>query len=197
MGTSGSGKTTALKLLDRKMIRLFPTSRHYIFDSKHDGDFDEYAGRVPGDVCPPKPGANDRYQVWQPVKLIPAEIEKWLWQIRHDAPAIVEIDELYSLVYKRGEYSEEYNILQKTGRSLPVMSISLTQELSKIPPNAYKQSIHRLGFYLEGRYDQLIRSDMLKHRVENPSDLFGFYYQHQNGRGEPDYFPDIQHFLGS
>lgn len=196
MGTSGSGKTTALKFLDQAWTRLFPTARHYILDSKLDGDFDDFPGRIMSDICPPPPGRNDRYQVWQVVKIIPEEIEKWLYRVRHDAPAVLEIDELVTLVYGRNVFSDQYNIIQKTGRSLPVGTLTLTQELSKIPQNAFKQSVHRLGFYLEGRYDRLIRNDMLKYEVEDPADQYGFYYQHINSRGEPQYYGTIQEFLG-
>ena len=136
--------------------------------------------------------------MWQPIKIIPDELERWLWDIRHDAPAVVEIDELVHLVYGRGAYSDEYNIIQKTGRSLGIGSITLTQELSKIPSNAYKQAVHRLGFYLEGRYDKMIRNDMLKveGKLEQPPDQYGVYYQHINGRGMPRYYSRIQEFLG-
>ena len=123
-------------------------------------------------------------------------MEEWLYRVRKDPPAILEIDELASLVYKRGVYSDEYNLITKWGRALPVGSIALTQELSRIPPNAYKQSTHRLGFYLDGRYDRLVRNDMLKNGVADPPDEFGFYYQHLNGRGEPAYYRTIQEFLG-
>lgn len=197
MGTSGSGKTTAAKLLDRSLAKLYPYHRHYILDSKHDGDFDKYPGIVKGDLCPAKPDRNQRYQIWQPISEDAEQIEKWLWQIRHDAPAFVLIDELYTLVYKRNEYSREFNIIQKTGRSLPVGSIVLTQELSKVPPNAYKQAVHRFGFYLEGEYDTRIRDLMLKKpKLGNPEHTYGFFYQHINGRGEPEYFQDIETFLG-
>ena len=171
--------------------------RHYVLDSKIEGgDFDDFPGLVQSDMAPPRPGANERYQTWRVVSIIPEQIEKWIWQIWHDPPAVLIIDELYSLVYKRGVYSEQYNILQKIGRSLPVGSLTLTQELSKIPANAYKQATHRMGFYLEGRYDTLIRNDLLKHKVDNPTDEWGFYYQHINGRGEPRYYSTIQAFLG-
>lgn len=171
--------------------------RHYVLDSKHDGDFDDWPGLVGGDMAPPKPKSNERYQVWQPIKIIPEQMEKWLWQVRHDAPALLEIDELVHLVYKRGVYSDEYNIIQKTGRSLPVGSITLTQELSKIPQNAFNQSVHRLGFYLEGRYNKMIRNDLLKsEKLDQPSDEHGLYYQHINGRGEPIYAKTIQEWLG-
>lgn len=197
MGTSGSGKTTALKYLDAAYTRLFPTMRHYVLDTKIEGgDFADWPGAVISDTCPPAPGSNDRYQVWRVAKIIPEEMEKWLYRVRKDPPAILEVDELASLTYKRGEHSDEYNLICKWGRALPVGSIALSQELSKIPTNAYKQSTHRLGFYLDGRYDRLVRNDMLKHKVDDPVDEFGFYYQHIKGRGEPPYYPTIQKFLG-
>lgn len=168
-----------------------------MLDSKHDGDFDDWPGRVGGDSAPRAPGKNQRYQVWQPLKIVPDEVEQWLWGIRQDAPAILEVDELVHLCYKKGIYSDEYNILLKTGRSLPVATISLTQELSRIPPNAFNQSNHRLGFLLEGRYNRLIWRDLLKaEKYTEPVDHYGVYYQHINGRGEPRYFENIQEFLG-
>ena len=172
--------------------------RHYVFDSKYDGDFDGWPGRVSGDECPARPGRNERYQVWQPVNLVPESIEKWLWGVRHDAPALLEVDELVHLVYKQGDYSHEYNIILKTGRSLPVGVITLTQELSKIPANAYKQSNHRLGFYVDqaAEYDRRIRNSLLKAKLDDPRDPYGLWYQHMNGRGVPDYYPTIQKFLG-
>src|SRR5580765_3923485 len=176
VGTSGSGKTTAAKYLDRALCELYPFHRHYILDSKHDGDFDKYPGIVKGDMAPARPKSNQRYQVWQPIRAIPDQIEQWLWMIRQDATssdvsgAFLFIDELVTLCYKRNQYSDEYNILQKTGRSLPVGSVTLTQELSKIPGNAYKQSVHRLGFYLDAaaEYDRRISHSLLKGKVADP-----------------------------
>lgn len=198
MGTSGSGKTTALKYLDAAYARLFPTSRHYVLDSKMDGDFDDWPGLVTSDVCPPRPAGNQMYQVWQPVNIDPNEIEEWLWNVRHDAPALLEIDELHTLVYKAGEYSKEFNTILKTGRSGPVGTMALTQELSKIPQNAYKQASHRLGFYIDdaARYDKQIWQALLKAKVDNPPDEFGLYYQREKGRGVPAYYSTIQKFLG-
>ncbi len=169
--------------------------RHYVFDSKFDGDFDNWPGRVGGDTAPRKPGRNDRYQVWQPVQLLPEEIEKWLWGILHDAPAVLEVDELLHVSYKGGT---QFNAILKTGRSLPVGVISLTQEMSQIPGNSYKQSDHRLGFYVDqaGRYDTQIRNSLLKAKMGDPKDPYGFWYQHKNGRGEPPYYPTVQKFLG-
>lgn len=199
MGTRGSGKTTALTYLDAAYTRMFSMMRHYVFDSKFMGDFDGWPGRVGGDTAPKRPDRNQRYQVWQPIKLIPEEIEKWLWMVRHDAPAVLEIDELVHLVYKAGQYSDEYNVIQKTGRAGPIGTITLTQELSRVPPNAYKQSDHRLGFYIDqaAEYDRRIRDLLLKRKVGDPRDEHGLFYQHASGRGEPAYFPTVQKFLGA
>jgi hypothetical protein len=138
------------------------------------------------------------YQVWQPINLIPEEIEKWLHNILLDPPAILFVDELVHLRYKTGFYSPKYNEIQKVGRSLPILSITCTQELSQIPPNAYKQAVHRFGFYIDeaAEYDRRLLKSLLKEKkLEQPPDEFGFYYQHQNGRQKPLYFPSIQHFL--
>jgi hypothetical protein len=174
--------------------------RHYVLDSKFDGDFDDWPGRVVSEdgKSPSRPGNNERYQVWQPVELIPEEIEKWLYQVRKDAPAILMIDELEHLVYARNLYSKEYNLIKKTGRSLPIGTITLSQELSRIPPNAYKQARHRLGFYLEkaNNYDRMVRNQLLKSEVDDPIHEYGVYYQHERGRGEPQYYQSIQHFFG-
>ena len=108
------------------------------------------------------------------------------------------VDELYTMKYKGvGNYSDMYSIIQRAGRGKGITTITHTQKLGKIPPDAYEQAVHRLGFYMEGTYNKFIRSELLKaERVPNPSDNFGFYYQHKDGRGEPQYFRDIQHFLG-
>jgi hypothetical protein len=172
--------------------------RHFVLDSKHDGDFDDWPGRVVQDNAPLGKVDEGNWEVWAPISLIPDEIEKWLWKVLHSPPALLEIDELVHLVYKRGTYSDTYNIIQKTGRSLPIAVITLTQELSRIPPNAYKQSTHALGFYIReaAEYDKRILNLLLGAKVQNPHHPFGVYYQHERGRGEPSYFPSIQKFLG-
>ncbi len=167
-----------------------------MFDSKFDGDFDTWPGRVGGDDAPGKPGSNQRYQVWQPINLRPDAIEKWLWTVFRCAPCVLEIDELVHLCYGRNSYSEEYNKILKLGRSKNIGVITLTQEFSRIPPNAYKQSNHRLGFYIDGEYDKRIRNQLLKAKVDDPKDKFGFYYQHRDGRGQPSYYSTVQKFLG-
>jgi hypothetical protein len=138
------------------------------------------------------------YQVWQPIHLIPNEIEKWLDGILHDPPAIVLIDELVHLRYRGGHFSPKYEEMQKTGRSKRILTLTCTQELSKIPGNAYKQATHRMLFYIDqaARYDRQIRDALLKKKVDDPPDEWGLYYQSEKGRGDPVYFSSIQMLLG-
>lgn len=140
---------------------------------------------------------NDRYQVWQPLLIYPEEVEKWLWTIFNSPPALLWINELYALKYKGvGNYSDVYAIIQRAGRTKPITVLTETQKLGKIPGDAIEQATHRLGFYMEGTYNKYVRSEMLKgERVQNPIDNYGFHYQHVNGRGEPQYYRDIQQFL--
>lgn len=186
-----------MRALDRQLGGLYPTHRHYIFDSKDDGDYDDYPNRVGGDRCPPRCRGNQVYQVWHPIHLIADEIEQWLDQILRDAPAIVLIDELVHLKYGR-VYSPKYEEIQKTGRSKHIITLTGTQELGKIPGNAYKQASHRFGFYVDkaAQYDRLVLNLLLKAKVDDPRDEWGFYYQSEKGRGEPLYFSSIQQFLG-
>lgn len=197
MGTSGSGKTTAAKLLNRSIAKLYPETQHYILDTKHDGDFDTYPNIIQSNKAPNRMKPNDRYQVWQPLLIYPEEVEKWLWTIFNSPPALLWINELYALKYKGvGNYSDVYAIIQRAGRTKPITVLTETQKLGKIPGDAIEQATHRLGFYMEGTYNKYVRSEMLKgERVQNPIDNYGFHYQHVNGRGEPQYYRDIQQFL--
>jgi len=162
------------------------------------GDFTGYEGIVTRSKTPDVPKPKQMYQIWQPLLIYPDEIEKWLGQIFERAPAVILIDELYVLKYKGvGNYSNMYSVIQRAGRARDITTITHTQKLGKIPPDAYEQSTHRLGFYMEGTYNQFIRSQMLKmERIPNPIDTYGFHYQHINGRGIPPYYKNIQQFLG-
>lgn len=198
MGTSGSGKTTAAKYLNRVIHELYPETSHYILDTKHDGDFDGYPNIVSSSRAPLALGKKQRYQVWQPLLIYPEEVEKWLGMVFNQPPALLWINELYVLKYKGAQnFSDMYSIIQRAGRTKPITTMTETQKLGKIPTDAYEQATHRLGFYIEGQYNKFIRSEMLKsEQVLNPSDTYGFHYQHVNGRGDPPYYRDIQQFLG-
>ena len=162
------------------------------------GDFDTYSGIIRSNKAPDVIKKKDIYQVWQPLLLDPEQIERWLEQIFNRPPAVLMIDELYVLKYKGAQnYSDMYSVLQRAGRARGITTITNTQKMGKIPPDAYEQATHRLGFYMEGSYNRLIRSQMLKsERVPQPVDTWGFHYQHINGRGEPHYYRNIYEFLG-
>lgn len=118
--------------------------------------------------------------------------------ILHDAPAIVTVDELVHLRYRGRLYSPKYEELQKTGRSKHIITLTCTQALARIPPEAYEQATHRFGFYIDkaARYSQQALHALLKAKVPDPPDEYGFWYQSEKGRGDPLYFSSIQVFLG-
>jgi hypothetical protein len=193
-GMTGSGKTTFGKRLLAQLVRLYPTSRVYILDSKFLGDFDDYPGRMMSDTAPRKPASDERYQVWQPVLEIPDEIERWLWQIRKDAPAILFVDELLTLCYKRTLTSPEYARLQKLGRALPVGCITCTQELVQIPRQAIGQATHIARFRLKQPYERRVMNSIMGDELEEPPDEHGFYYGSAIKPGAT-YFSSVQRFL--
>lgn len=196
-GMTESGKTTFSKLLAERMSRLYPQARFYILDSKFAGDFDKYPGRVMSDMAPRKPGGNQRVQVWQPILIDPDQVEQWLWQVLHDPPAILFVDELVHLCYGKKSFSENYSRIQKLGRMLPVGCITCTQELVDIPRNALGQATHIARFRLNLPYEQRLMKSVMhaKNDLGEPPDAHGFYYSQTTSRAEPEYYRDAQHFL--
>lgn len=186
-------------MLAGSLSRLYPNARFYILDSKFAGDFDQYAGRIMSDLAPGKPGSNQRIQVWQPVILRPEEAEKWLWQVLHDPPAILFVDELVHLCYGKKDFSENYSRIQKLGRMLPIGCITCTQELVDIPRNALGQATHIARFRLNLPYEQILMKKVMhaKKDIEEPLDEHGFFYACTTRRAEPQYFSSAQHFLNS
>ena len=196
-GMTESGKTTFSKLLSTQLSRLYPQARFYILDSKFAGDFDQYPGRVMSDVAPPRPSSNERVQVWQPILINPDEVEKWLWQVLHDPPAILFVDELVHLCYGRKSFSENYSRIQKLGRMLPVGCITCTQELVDIPRNALGQATHIARFRLNLPYEQRLMKSIMHSKADmpEPMDQHGFYFGSTASGAEPLYFRDAQSFL--
>lgn len=149
------------------------------------------------DLAPGRPPANQRVQVWQPVIVDPEQVERWLWQVLHDPPAILFVDELVHLCYGRKSFSENYSRIQKLGRMLPIGCITCTQELVDIPRNALGQATHIARFRLNLPYEQRLMKSIMhaKEEMPEPADHHGFYYGSVTSREEPQYYPDAQHFL--
>lgn len=193
-GRKGSGKTTFGKQLLNHLNALYPTSRIYILDVKQ-RDFNDYPYIVQTNgEMPPLPKSNQHIQVWQPLIEVPEEIEKWLWHVRKDAPAILDIDELLALCYKSNYTSNEYKIIQKLGRDLPILTITGTQELVEIPRNAVGQADHYIRFRLKHPYEQRFMKNVMG-EMDEPMDKYGFYYAHADDQGEPRYFKDYKNFF--
>lgn len=185
-------------MLLTQLSRLYPSSRLYILDIKL-RDFNDWPGRVMDDNVPPRPGRNERIQVWQPVVLLPEKIEEWLFNIRHDSPAYILIDEVSALNYGSRNTSPEFTKITKLGRGLPVGTISHTQELVDIPRGILSQPDHIARFRLKRRYDKNLANQMMTELdtgLKEPHDKYGFWYSYAEKDGEPIYYPDAQTFLG-
>lgn len=197
-GRKGSGKTTALKLLTEPLMKLYPTHRLYVFDAKM-RDFNDYPNIEKTDSIPRKLTSNERVQVWQPTVIDPEKVEAWLFRIRQDPPAILQIDELLFLCYGPNG-SDELTRITKLGRALPIITIVGTQELVKIPRGVITQPDHVIRLRLKSAYERRLMRDFLnvdeKEKLPEPSDKYGLWYGHADSDKPPIYYPSIQKMLG-
>ena len=196
-GRKGSGKTTFAKyLFFDHLAQLYPHSRLYVLDIKR-RDFEDYPGIIQTDyAAPPRPDKNQRLQIWQPLDEEPESIEEWLYNILHDAPSLLLIDELLALCYGRKHTSDQYKRIQKLGRGLPIGTISATQELVEIPRNAIGQQDHIARFRLKHPYELSMMDQIMGVHKPEIVDKYGFLYQHADSGAEPIYYRDAQTFFG-
>lgn len=194
-GRKGSGKTTFGKLLTNQLLQMYPTSRLYVLDIKL-RDFNSYPGIYQGDSLPPKLTGNQRVQVWQPIVLEPETVERWLYRIRHDPPAILQVDELLALCYGKRDTSDEFTRITKLGRALPIATVAQTQELVDIPRGALSQPDHIVRFRLKHPYEIRLMNYMMGQELDEPKDPYGFYYNYAEKDGNPIYYNSAQKFLG-
>lgn len=163
-------------------------------------DFNLYPGIFQGNTLPPKLSNNERVQVWQPVIIDPDTVEKWLFRIRHDPPAILQIDELLALCYSPSHSSEELTSITKLGRALPITTIVQSQELVKIPRGALTQPDHVARFRLKSSYERRLMDNFLnvdeEDKLPEPFDPWGFWYGHAEIDGPAIYYDSAQKFLG-
>ena len=186
-------------MLTNSLMKLYPTHSLYVMDFKL-RDFNNYPGIYQGDELPPKRLNNQRVQVWQPLSINPEVVERWLFRIRHDAPAILQIDELLALSYKKGLSSPEFTTITKLGRALPIITIAQTQELVEIPRGALSQPDHIVRFRLKMPYERRLMDNMLgateEEGLSEPAEPWGFWYGHAEIDAPPIYYDSAQTFLG-
>lgn len=175
-------------------MKLYPTSRIYILDVKRRDFEDLQPYIVQTDYEAPGP-PDKRLQIWQPLVEEPEQIERWLFNIRRDAPAFIDIDELLSLCYGSRNTSEQFKIIQKLGRDLPIGTMAGTQELVEIPRNAIGQADHYIRFRLRHPYEISRMNTIMGGVLDEPMDKYGFYYTHADDQGEPRYFSDLTKFF--
>lgn len=194
-GRKGSGKTYFGKKLVSTLSQLYPDSRIYVLDIKL-RDFQNWPNIVQSERAPGLPGKNERVQVWQPVIDDPEQIERWLYMVRHDPPAILQIDELLALSYGKRDTSEEFTRITKLGRALPITTIAQTQELVNIPRGALSQPDHIARFRLKHPYERRFVNTLFGEDVGEPDHEHGFWYANSDTDGQVQYFEDAQTFLG-
>lgn len=195
VGRKGSGKTTFGKLLSNQLLKLYPLSRLYVLDIKL-RDFNKYPGIYAGDSLPPKLKSNERVQVWQPTIIHPETVERWLYRVRQDPPAILHLDEVLAVCYKHGDPSEELTRIAKLGRALPISTISHTQDVVDLPRGILSQPDHIVRFRLKNKYDRRYMDGLFEEeKMNEPKDQHGLWYVDAEVGGEPRYFSDAQEFL--
>jgi len=179
----------------------YPAARIYVLDTKQAGDFDSLDGyRIDSQEAPDALRTPGALQIWQPPDDDLDEYDRWFKRILYARkPAIVKIDELSSIIDKRGEAPEYYKKLNKLGRALGILLISLSQEAAYIPRQTLGQVTHVVRFRLLDGYDvrkidKLVGRAKEDHGLDLP-DSYGFIHRRID-RAEPGhYYSDHKEFF--
>jgi len=190
----------AKELLSR-LRSAYPAARIYVLDTKQAGDFDSLDGyRIDSQEAPDALRTPGALQIWQPPDDDLDEYDRWFKRILYARkPAIVKIDELSSIIDKRGEAPEYYKKLNKLGRALGILLISLSQEAAYIPRQTLGQVTHVVRFRLLDGYDvrkidKLVGRAKEDHGLDLP-DSYGFIHRRID-RAEPGhYYSDHKEFF--
>lgn len=196
-GQTGCGKTTFSKELMFRLMEKKKNSRLYIFNSKFGIDFEKWGHNFITDGSVPRPlKSNERIQIWSPIHVVPNSVDIWLSRILHEGDAILDIDELVHLLYKRKQISQEYEKLAKTGRSKNIDLLSNTQNLVELPPIVISQSTHLVRFRLLNPYERRLSKMLLKieGKMIEP-EKYGFYYANMTDMNEANYYSSYELFM--
>jgi hypothetical protein len=143
------------------------------------------------------PGA---VQIWQPPDDDLDEYDLWFKRILYARkPAIVKIDELSSIVDKRGEAPEYYKKLNKQGRAFGILIMSLSQEAAYIPRQTLGQTTHVVRFRLLDGYDvrkvdKLVGRSKEEQGLDLP-DPYGFIHRRIDKATPGYYYSDHKEFF--
>lgn len=172
----------------------------YVLDIKN-RDFLTWPGRIMSDR-PPAPGRLDRrIQVWVPEIARPEAIEEWQFNIKQQAQkrrqaACILYDEGAALIYRKGDYSEEYRRIQKVGGGLFITTVTLTQELGGIPPTAYSQAQHFCCWRLQTTYDFVVANILLGFKPQFGA-RYSLWYKNQDSDEPAFEYESMQYMLNA
>lgn len=190
----------AKELLSR-LRQAYPAARVYILDTKQAGDFDSIDGyRITDERAPDALRTPGAVQIWQPEDDILEAYDWWFKNILYARkPAIVKIDELSSIIDKRGGAPEYYKKLNKLGRAFGILIMSLSQEAAYIPRQTLGQVTHVVRFRLLDGYDvrkvdKLVGRPKEEHGLDLP-DRYGFIHRRIDTAEPGHYYPDHKEFF--
>lgn len=200
-GTTGSGKTTLVKELLKRLQTAYPAARTYILDTKQSGDFDDLdALRMPDEIPPDPlrtPGAS---MVWAPPDEDLEAFDRWFKKIlHHRQPAILVVDELSTILNAAGQGPLYFNRLLKLGRSLGISVISVSQEAAYIPRNVLGQTTHVVRMRLLNEHDGKKLDKIIGRPADEHgkpiSDRYGFYHRRTDTPNAGHYYRKHQEFF--
>lgn len=185
-----------------RLRQAYPAARVYILDTKQAGDFDsiDNAYRIDSQEAPDALRTPGAVQVWQPPDDDLDEYDLWFKRILlARKPAVVKIDELSSIVDRRGEAPPYYRKLNKLGRAFGIMLMSLSQEAAYIPRQTLGQTTHVVRFRLLDGYDvrkldKLVGRSKEEQGMDLP-DPYGFIHRRIDKALPGHYYTDHKEFF--
>lgn len=204
VGTTGSGKTTAVKELVDRIRKRYPWIRLYILDTKKepiDDNLASYGLTLHTLEAPDTIKEAGGVQVWQPPINDVQQMDIWFDRIlKARKPCIVWVNEVRYIIDDRThKYPMHYQIMLSMGRGFSMCVISESQRIAYIPADVLGMATHILRFRLQNDFDRRRIDDELgvprKDRKE-PIDDHGFYYKRMGGMGNVFYYKDWQEMLG-